>query len=45
MKKAEINPAFKKRVITAKDNYRPVRTLSNFTKVFENILFVHLTGF
>ena len=40
MKKAKFNPIFKKLDNTSKDNYRPISTLSNFTKIFESILFV-----
>ena len=36
MKTAEIIPVFKKLHNTSKDNYRPISTLSNFTKLFES---------
>ena len=57
MKITEISSVFKKFDNTSKDNYRPISTLSNFTKFFESILFTqlnrymqdkfskHLTGF
>ena len=57
MKIAEISSVFKKLDNTSIDNYRPISTLSNFTKLFESILFKqlnryiqnrfsnHLTGF
>ena len=40
MKKAEINPVFKKCANTSKDNYRPITTLSNM----KNKLSKYLTG-
>ena len=40
MKIAEISPVFKKLDNTSKDNYRSISTLSNFTKLFESILFM-----
>ena len=45
MKIAEISPVFKKLDNTSKDNYRPIITLSNFTKAFENILFTQLSRY
>ena len=42
MKIAEISPVFKKLDNTSKDNYRAISTLSNFTKLFESILFAQL---
>ena len=39
MEKAKINPVFKKLGNTSKDNYRPISTLSNFTKIFESTFF------
>ena len=45
MKIAEISPVFKKLNSTSKDNFRPISTLSNFTKLSESILFTHLKGY
>ena len=45
MKIAEIIPVFKKLDNTFKDNYRPTSTLSNFTKLFESILFTQLNRY
>ena len=46
IKIAEISPVFKKLDNnTSKDNYRPTSTLSNFTKLFESILFTHLNRY
>ena len=45
MKIAEITPVFKKLDNTSKDNYRPVSTLSNFTKLFESLIFTQLNRY
>ena len=45
MKIAEITPVFKKLDNTSKDNYRPVNTLSNFTKLFESLIFTQLNRY
>ena len=45
MKIAEISPVFKKLDNTSKDNYRSISTLSNFTKLFESILFRQLNRY
>ena len=45
MKIVEISPVFKKLYKTSKDNYRPISTPSNFTKLFESILFTQLNGY
>ena len=38
LKNAEIIPVFTKSDSTLKENYRPISLLSNFNKIFENIL-------
>ena len=45
MKIAEISSVFKKLDNTSIDNYRPISTLSNFTKLFESILFKQLSRY
>ena len=45
IKIAEISPVFKKLDNASKDNYRPISTLSNFTKLFESILFTQLNRY
>ena len=45
MKVAEITPVFKKLDNTSKDNYRPINTLSNFAKLFENIIYSQLNDY
>ena len=45
MKVAEISPVFKKLNNTSKDNYRPISTPSNFTKLVESILFTQLSRY
>ena len=45
MKIAEIRPVFKKLDNTSKENYRPIRTLSNFIKIFESIIFTQLNRY
>ena len=45
MKIAEITPVFKKLDNTSKDNYRPISTLSNFTKLFESLIFTQLNRY
>ena len=45
MKVTEISPVFKKLDNTSKDNYRPISTLSNFTKLFESILFTQINRY
>ena len=45
MKVAEISPVFKELDNTLKDNHLPLSTLSNFTNVFESIIFLQLNGY
>ena len=45
IKIAEISPVFKKLDNASKDNYRPISTLSNFTKLFESIPFTQLNRY
>ena len=45
MKITEISSVVKKLDNTAKDNYRPISTLSNFIKLFESILFTQLNKY
>ena len=45
MKIAEIRPLFTKLDNTSKDNYRLTCTLSDFTKLFENIFFTQLNRY
>ena len=42
MKIAEITPVFDN---TSKDNYRPISTRSNFTKLFESLIFTQLNRY
>ena len=44
IKIAEISAVFIKLDNTSKDNYRPISTLSNFTKLFESTLFTQLNN-
>ena len=39
LKNAEIMPVYKKDDMDEKRNYRPVSTLSNLSKVFENLIY------
>ena len=43
--KTEICPVYKKLDNTSKENYRPINTLLNFTKLFESILFTQLNRY
>ena len=45
LKYADITPVFKKRDTTDKTNYRPVITLSNFSKVFEKLIYAQINSF
>ena len=39
LKYADITPVFKKEDTTDKTNYRPASTLSNFSKIFEKLIY------
>ena len=39
LKYADISPVFKKGDTTDKTNYRPASTLSNFSKIFEKLIY------
>ena len=43
--KAEVTPVFKKGDSTSKTNYHPVSTLSNFSKIFENFIYLQLNNY
>ena len=45
MKITKISSVFKKLDNTSKNHYRPISTLSNFTKLFESILFSQLSSY
>ena len=45
MKLGDVTPAYKKGEKELKENYRPLCTLSPFSKVFERILFNQITSF
>ena len=45
LKYADVTPVFKKGDNTAKENYRPISTLSNFSKVFERLLHNQISNF
>ena len=57
LKYADVTPVFKKGDVTDKENYRPISTLSNFSKIFEKLIYnqifefmnpklsKHITGF
>ena len=45
MKVSEISPVFKKSDNTSKYNYRPIRTLFNFAKLFERIVYSQLNDY
>ena len=45
LKKSEITPAFKKGYQTSKTDYRPVSTLSSFSKIFEKLIYLQLNNY
>ena len=45
MKYAAITPVFKKGDARDKANYRPISTLSNFSKVFEKMIYAQINSF
>ena len=38
-KKVEVSPVYKKDDMNDKQNYRPVSTLSNLSKIFEKLIY------
>ena len=44
LKKSEVTPVFKKGDPTSKTDYRPVSTLSNFSKIFEKLIYFQLNN-
>ena len=42
---ADVTPVFKKGDVTEKVNYRPVNTLSNFSKIFEKLVYNQIFEF
>ena len=45
LKKAEITPVYKKDGMNDKQNYRPVNTLSNQSKVFEKLIYPQINTY
>ena len=45
LKYADITPVFKKGDATGKSNYRPISTLSNFSHVFEKLIYTQINSF
>ena len=45
LKYADITPVFKKGDTTDKTNYRPINTLSSFSKVFEKLIYAQINPF
>ena len=43
-KKSEVTPVFKKGDLTSKTDYRPVSTVSNFSKIFEKLIYLQLNN-
>ena len=44
LKKAEVTPVFKKVDPTSKTDYRPVSSLSKFSKIFEKLIYLQLNN-
>ena len=44
-KKSEVTPVLKKDNPTSKTDYRPVSTLSNVSKIFENLIYLQLNNY
>ena len=45
LKKSEVTPVFKKGDPTSKTNYLPVSTLSDFSKIFEKLIYLQLNNY
>ena len=45
LKKSEVTPFFKKGDPTSKADYRPVSTLSSFSKIFEKLIYLQLNNY
>ena len=45
LKKSDVTPAFKKVDPISKADYRPVSTLSNFSKFFEKVIYLKLNSY
>ena len=45
LKYADVTPVFKKGDATDKENYRPISTLSNFSKIFEKLIYNQIFEF
>ena len=45
LKYADITPVFKIGDTTDKTNYRPISTLSNFSKDFEKMIYIQINSF
>ena len=45
LKRSKVTPVFKKGDSTSKADYRPVSTLSNFSKIFEKIIYLQLNNY
>ena len=45
LKKAQVTPVCKKHDMNDKQNYRPVSTLSNLSKVFEKLIYSQINTY